>query len=430
MDPHFRRDEGYALDLDARDPLSGFRSQFALPDGAIYLLGNSLGPMPHAASAAVQAVLDEWRTKAVDGWLHADPPWFYLAERLGAQAAALVGAAHDEVVATGTTTVNIHALVTSFYTPQGARRKILADALDFPSDIFALQGQIALRGGDARADLVLVPSHDGRTLDEADVIARMTDDVALVFLPSVLYRSGQLLDIPALTRAARERGILIGFDCCHSAGAVPHRFDEWGVDFAVWCGYKYLNAGPGSTAFLYVNRRHFALQPHLAGWFGSAKERQFDMAHDFVPAPEAGRWQISSPSILSAAPLEVSLAILAEAGLDHLREKSLALTSYLIDLIDAELAAPPYAFRVGTPREPARRGGHVALERDEKAWEICAALKARGIVGDFRPPNVLRLAPAALFNTFHEVWRTVAALREIIDRGEHLTVSAEKSAIT
>ena len=248
----------------------------------------------------------------------------------------------------------------------------------------------------------------------------MTDDVALVFLPSVLYRSGQLLDMERLTRAAHERGLLIGFDCCHSAGAVPHRFDDWDVDFAVWCGYKYLNAGPGSTAFLYVNRRHFGRQPHLVGWFGSDKARQFDMTHDFVPAAEAGRWQISSPSILSAVPLEASLRLFQEAGLGRLRAKSLALTSYLIDLVDAELAAPPYLFRVGTPRDPARRGGHVAIERDEKAWEICGALKARGIVCDFRPPNVIRLAPAAFFNTFYEVWCTAAALKEIIDRGEHL----------
>jgi len=256
----------------------------------------------------------------------------------------------------------------------------------------------------------------------------MTGDVALVFLPSVLFRSGQLLDMERLTRAAHDRGLLIGFDCCHSAGAVPHRFDDWSVDFAVWCGYKYLNAGPGSTAFLYVNRRHFGRQPHLAGWFGSDKNRQFDMSHDFVPAAEAGRWQISSPSILSAVPLEASLRLFQEAGLGRLRAKSLALTSYLIDLVDAELAAPPYAFRVGTPRDPARRGGHVALEREERAREVCGALKARGIVGDFRPPNVIRLAPAAFFNTFHEVWRTAAALKEIIDRGEHLAAALNQKA--
>jgi kynureninase len=430
MNTHFRTDEDYAIELDARDPLRPFRERFFPPDAAIYLLGNSLGLMPREAAADVGRVMEEWRGAAIDGWLHASPPWFHLAEALGAAAAPLVGAAADEVVATATTTVNIHALVATFFSPQGKRRRILADALDFPSDIYALKGQLALRGCDPERDLVLVPGADGRTLAEEDIIARMTDDVALVFLPSVLYRSGQLLDLPALTRAAHDRGIVIGFDCAHSAGAVPHRFDDWDVDFAVWCGYKYLNAGPGSAAFLYINKKHHNRLPLLAGWFGCAKDKQFDMSLDFEPAPAAGRWQISSPGILSAVPLEASLRIFRDAGIERVREKSLALTSYLIGLVDATLAAPPYSFLVGTPRDPARRGGHVALEREEKAWEICRSLKARGVVVDYRPPGIIRLAPVALYNSFHDVWRAAAQLKDIIDRGEHLALPGEKPAIT
>jgi kynureninase len=416
--------------LDGRDPLRGFRDRFHVPDAAIYLLGNSLGLMAKESEAAVRRAMGEWRGMAIDGWLHGDPPWFYLAERVGALAASLVGAAPEEVVATGTTTVNIHSLIATFYRPEGKKRKILADELDFPSDIYALKGQIELKGFDPGEDLVLVPSRDGRTLDEESIAAMMTDEVALVFLPSVLYRSGQLLDIARLTRTAHDKGILIGFDAAHSAGTVPHRFSDWDVDFAVWCGYKYLNGGPGCCAFLYVNRRHFGRKPFLAGWFGCDKDKQFDMSLEFLPAASAGAWQISSPSILSTVPLETSLRIIEEAGIERVRDKSLALTAYFMELVDAWLSAPPYEFRIGTPRDPRRRGGHVALDRDRHAWEVSQALKERGVIVDYRPPGTIRLAPAALYNTYLEIRRTAGHIKDIIDRREHLAVSTKKAAIT
>jgi len=425
-----RTDEAYALELDGRDPLRGFRDRFHVPDAAIYLLGNSLGLMAKESEAAVRRAMGEWRGMAIDGWLHGDPPWFYLAERVGALAASLVGAAPEEVVATGTTTVNIHSLIATFYRPEGKKRKILADELDFPSDIYALKGQIELKGFDPGEDLVLVPSRDGRTLDEESIAAMMTDEVALVFLPSVLYRSGQLLDIARLTRTAHDKGILIGFDAAHSAGTVPHRFSDWDVDFAVWCGYKYLNGGPGCCAFLYVNRRHFGRKPFLAGWFGCDKDKQFDMSLEFLPAASAGAWQISSPSILSTVPLETSLRIIEEAGIERVRDKSLALTAYFMELVDAWLSAPPYEFRIGTPRDPRRRGGHVALDRDRHAWEVSQALKERGVIVDYRPPGTIRLAPAALYNTYLEIRRTAGHIKDIIDRREHLAVSTKKAAIT
>ena len=425
-----RTDEAYARELDERDPLRGFRDRFHVPDAAIYLLGNSLGLMAKESEAAVRRAMGEWRGMAIDGWLHGDPPWFYLAERVGALAASLVGAAPEEVVATGTTTVNIHSLIATFYRPEGKKRKILADELDFPSDIYALKSQIELKGFDPDEDLVLVPSRDGRTLDEESIAAMMTDEVALVFLPSVLYRSGQLLDIARLTRTAHDKGILIGFDAAHSAGTVPHRFSDWGVDFAVWCGYKYLNGGPGCCAFLYVNRRHFGRKSLLAGWFGCDKDKQFDMSLEFLPAASAGAWQISSPGILSTVPLETSLRIIEEAGIERIRDKSLALTTYFMDLADAMLSAPPYEFRIGTPRDSRRRGGHIALDRDRHAWEVSQALKERGVIIDFRPPGTIRLAPAALYNTYHEIWRTAGHIKDIIDRREHLAVSAKKAAIT
>jgi kynureninase len=423
--------EGYALACDAADPLARFRDRFYPPDppGTIYMDGNSLGLLSKDAEAAVLQVLEAWKRRAIGGWMAAEPDWFTLGEELGARLAHLVGAEADEVVVTGTTTVNLHALATSFYRPEGTRRKIIATALDFPSDVYALQGQVRLRGGDPDRDLVLVPSPDDRTLDEADLIAAMTDEVALVLLPSVLYRSGQLLDIARLTAAARERGIPIGFDCAHSVGAVPHRFDEWGVDFAFWCTYKYLNAGPGSVGALYVNRRHHGTLPGLPGWWGYQKERQFDMAHHWEGAAGAGAWQISTNPLLSSAPLLGSLRLFEEAGIDRLRAKSLELTSYLMDLLDAiGLTDPPYSYRVGTPREPARHGGHVAVEHNDGA-RIARALKARGVIPDFRPPDVVRLAPIALYTGFHDVWRVVQDLKGIVDNGEHLAYAAGRDLV-
>jgi kynureninase len=412
--------ESHARALDAADPLAGFRDRFYVPPGVIYLDGNSLGLLSRDAEAATLAALNDWKRLGIDGWLRADPDWFTIGEHLGALMAPLVGAAADEVVVTGTTTVNLHNLVATFYQPSGRRRRIVAGALDFPSDVYALQSQLRLHGADPDADLVLVPSRDGRTLDEADLIGAMTDQVALVLLPSVLYRSGQLLDLERLTAAARERGIPLGLDCAHSIGAIPHRFDEWGVDFAFWCTYKYLNAGPGSVGALYVNRRHFARTPGLAGWWGYLKERQFDMLHTWEGAGHAGAWQVSTPPILATAPLLGSLRLFSEAGIDRVRAKSLAQTAYLIDLLDASgLTAEPYRYRIGTPHAPARRGGHVAVEHDAGP-RIAKALKRRGVVPDFRPPDVVRLAPIALYTSYHDLWQVAQHLRDIIDTGEYL----------
>lgn len=411
-------DEARAQQFDRADPLAGMRERFFIPEQTIYMDGNSLGLLSRDAEAEIVRAVDAWRRLGVDGWTRADPPWFRLGEDLGAMQAPLVGASAASVVATGTTTVNLHALVATFYQPIGNRTQIVCAGLDFPSDRYALASQVALRGRDPRRQLVVIPSHDGRTIDEDACIDAFTDRVALVVLPSVLYRSGQLLDIARLTAAAHARGILIGFDCAHSIGAIPHAFEEWEVDFAFWCTYKYLNSGPGGIGALYVHPRHHARLPALRGWWGYDKDRQFDMVAEFVPAGHAGSWQISTVPLLSAAALRGSLRCFAEVGIDAIRAKSLALTTYLIDLLD-ELADPRYGYAVGTPREPARRGGHVAVEHAE-APRVVKALKARGVIPDFRPPNVIRLAPIALYTSFHEVWQTVQHLKAIIEQGEHL----------
>lgn len=426
---NFELDEDCAHKLDSADPLARFRHLFYIPEGEIYVDGNSLGLLSEASESSVLQVLDEWKTLGIRGWLEAKQPWFYLAEELGAKCAKLVGAEAEEVVATGTTTVNIHSLVNTFYQPDSKRTKIVADELTFPTDVYALRSILNLRGVNSDDNLVLAKSRDGRFLDEDAIIALIDESVALAFLPSVLYRSGQLLDMKYLTEEAHKRGVPIGFDCSHSVGVVPHSLDKWDVDFAVWCSYKYLNGGPGSTAFLYLNRKHFDNEPALAGWFGYVKDKQFDLDLKFDHARNAGGWQISSPAILSSAALEGSLRIILEAGMENIRQKSLELTSYLTYLIDNVLSTPPYNFGVGTPREAERRGGHIAVVHGE-AMRISEALRARGVISDFRPPNVIRIAPAPLYNCYREVWRIIQLLKDTIDKEEYTKFPRERKRIS
>ena len=415
----FDQEENFALLLDSQDPLSKFRDRFYIPENnTIYLDGNSLGLSSKDAELNILRVIDEWKKMGIRGWFEPKKPWFHFGERLGAMIAPLVGAKPEEVVATGTTTINLHSLVSTFYHPIGKKTKILANELEFPTDIYALKSQILLKGLDPIDHLVRVPSEDGRNINEDTIVESMTDEIALILLSSALYRSGQLLDIPYLTQEAHKRDIPIGWDCCHSVGALPHFFHDWDVDFAFWCSYKYLNSGPGSTAFLYINKKHFQKLPGLTGWFGNVKERQFEMSHDFEHAKSAGGWQMSSSNIFCSAPIEGSLKIFLEAGIDNIRKKSLKMTSYLIYLIDEILSKSPYNFKLGTPRDPEKRTGHVALEHDENAFEINELLMKQNIVTDFRYPNVIRIAPIALYNRYHEVWQTIQTIKDIIDQNK------------
>jgi kynureninase len=401
----------HAQQLDAQNELRSFRDEFYIKEGTIYMDGNSLGLLSKRAEASLLQILDSWKELGIDGWTQGEHPWFYLPERLGDLMAPLVGAKPEEVIVTGSTTLNLHQLVATFYEPQGNRTKIVADELSFPSDIYALQSQLKLKGLNPDEHLVRVKSRDGRTLTEEDIIEAMTDDVALIVLSSVLYRSGQILNMKKITEEAHRRGILIGWDLCHSIGAIPHALDEWDVDFAFWCNYKYLNGGPGCVAGLYVNEKHFGRTPGLAGWFSSDKRKQFDMEHTLTPAPDAGAYQLATPHVLSMAPLLGSLELFHEAGIDRLRKKSLQLTQYMMDLIRYELA--DFGFSFGNPLDDETRGGHIYLEHSEAA-RICKALKAKGVIPDFRKPNGIRLAPVALYNSFEDVFRTVQILKAIM----------------
>lgn len=412
MKAQYALGEDFALRMDQEDTLAAFRERFYLMKDRIYMDGNSLGLMSRDAEKSLDRVIDEWKTLGIDGWTKAEVPWFYFSKELAKLMAPLVGAEEDELTIHSSTTVNIHTTIATFYKPNSGKNKILMDSLTFPSDRYAIESQLKLKGLDPEEYLIIIDSENGRIYEEKDIVDRMTDDVALVFLPSVLYRSGQLLDMEYLTREAHKRGILIGFDCCHSAGAVPHELSKWGVDFAVWCNYKYLNVGPGGVATIYINKKHFDLDPGLAGWHGYVQEKQFDLLNEFESAGNAGGWQIGTAHMLSMAPLEGSLKMYQEAGIYNLREKSLSLTGYMMYLIDEELSR--FGFTVGNPREEKRRGGHVALEHED-AVRINAALKDMGVIPDFRRPNVIRLAPVPLYISYHDVWEVIQIIKKIME---------------
>jgi kynureninase len=415
-----------AKKMDIEDSLFKFREEFYIKPNTIYMDGNSLGLLSKRAERTLLESLNDWKEHGIDGWTKGKHPWFFLSETLGKLMAPLVGATADEVIVTGSTTVNLHQLVATFYKPEGKKSKILADELTFPSDIYALQSQLRIHGLDPDTHLITVKSRDGRFLDEEDIIQDMTDEIALIILPTVLYRSGQILDMKRLTEEANKRGILIGFDGCHSIGAIPHSFSEWGVDFAYWCNYKHLNGGPGSVGGLFVNKKHFGKAPGLAGWFGSQKEKQFDMEHTLTPAETAGAYQIGTPHVLSLAPLIGALEIFTEAGIENIRKKSLRINGFLMDLVNQELS--DMGFIIGNPLDDNRRGGHTSLEHKEAA-RICKALKENGIIPDFRSPNIIRLAPVALYTSYCEVWEGVQVLKKIMIEKQYEHFKNEREVV-
>lgn len=422
----YRESRDYARQLDKEDQLALYRDEFYLKDDGVYMDGNSLGIMSKRAEQSTLDLLHSWKEYGIDGWTEGEHPWYFLSESLGEKMAGLVGARKEEVIVTGSTTVNLHHLVATFYQPEGKRTKILADTLNFPSDIYALKAQLQLKGYD-ESHLIQVKSQDGQLLREEDIIEAMTEEIALIVLPSVLYRSGQILDMKRLTKAAHERNIKIGFDLCHSIGSLPHDLHEWDVDFAFWCTYKHLNGGPGSVGALFLHESHFGVTPGLAGWFSSDKEKQFDMEHTLTPATDAGAFQIGTPHVLSAAPLIGALELFNEAGIDRIRQKSLLLTDYMLKLLEQELAG--YDLVICNPINHAQRGGHVYIEHPEAA-RICKALKMKKVIPDFRTPSGIRLAPVALYNSFEDVYDCVQVLKTIMKDQLYLEFKNERNIVS
>ncbi|MEI3613034.1 kynureninase [Pseudogracilibacillus sp. SO30301A] len=412
--------------LDEQDELKKYRQEFYFPKNSIYFDGNSLGLLSKRSEEALLRMLESWKRFGIDGWTEGDEPWFYLSERLGEMTASLLGAEAEEVIATGSTTINLHQILTTFYKPNSYRNKIVIDGLNFPTDIYAVKSNLMARGLEPKDHLIRVESRDGHLLNEEDIMETFSDEVAMVVLSGVLYRSGQVLDMEYITKEAHKHGILVAFDLCHSIGSVEHELSNWGVDFAFWCTYKHLNGGPGSVGGLYVNKKHFGKSPGLAGWFGSKKEKQFDLEHKMTPAEHAGAYQTGTPQLLSAAPLLGSLSMFQEVGMKQIRKKSLLLTEFLLKLINQELKK--YAFTNRTPTNPKNRGAHIFLEHEEAA-RICKALKKQHVIPDYRGPNGIRLAPVALYSTFTEVWEAVQVLKSIMEKETYKQFKNERNVI-
>ena len=407
----------HAIALDAADPLRPLRNEFLVPkhknNDQIYFCGNSLGLQPRNARAHVQRVLDKWAHEAVEGHFTGDAQWLTYHEQVREPLARIVGAQPGEVVAMNTLTVNLHLMLASFYRPTSQRPAILMEAGSFPSDRYALESQVRFHGFDPAYDLIeLEPDEDNGTLSMAAIeraIAEHGPRLALVLWPGVQYRTGQAFDLGEIARLGHAQGAVVGFDLAHSVGNVPLRLHDSGADFAVWCHYKYLNAGPGAVAGCFVHARHARTdRPRFAGWWGHDRDTRFQMGRDFVPTPGAEGWQLSNPPVLAMAPLLGSLELFDKAGgMAALRAKSEKLTGFLEALIRARLAG---TLEIVTPAEPARRGCQLSLRvagGRQRGRELFDYLASVGTLGDWREPDVIRISPAPLYNRYMEVYRFV-----------------------
>lgn len=408
-----------AEQLDAEDELRGFRDRFHFPrreDGSpfIYLCGNSLGLQPKSAAAFLDKEMEDWKNLGVEGHFHGDTPWTLYHENLTETMASIVGARPAEVSIANTLTVNVHLMLTSFYRPGGRRRKVLIEADAFPSDKYAVQSQMRWHGLDPDDCLIELAARPGEVLlrdeDIKAAIEEAGDELALVLFGNTNYYTGQFFDMPAITKWAHGVGALVGFDCAHAAGNQILNFHDTGCDFAVWCTYKYLNSGPGSIAGLFVHERHLGKTdiPRLEGWWGHNKATRFNMRGDFDPIPTADAWQLSCPPVFSMAPIWASLRLFEEAGMERLRAKSIRLTGYLAGLVKS---LGEDVVNIITPGEPERRGAQLSVQVLNADKSLFDAISAAGVIVDWREPDVIRVAPAPLYNSFGDAFDFYEVLR-------------------
>lgn len=412
--------------LDQFDALSGFRSQFYIPQvngaDAIYFCGNSLGLQPVTTEAYLLRELKKWQELGVEGHMVGDEPWLGYHHLLKEPLAELVGALPDEVTAMGSLTANIHQLFASFYRPQGVegRHKIIAEAKAFSSDQYLLESQLRMHGLDPETALIeLSPrsrEHTLRTEDILTAIAEAGDSLSLVFIGGLQYYTGQFFDLARITAAAHKAGAVAGFDLAHAVGNVPLQLHDWGVDFAAWCSYKYLNAGPGGVAGIYVHERHGtnADLPRQAGWWGHDEQARFEMKKGFIPMAGADGWQVSNAPILNMAALRASLELFLDAGgMPVLSQKSQKLTGLLEQLL-REIKGYGEVFHILTPEVPADRGCQLSLAFPARGKTYFDHLTRHGVIADWREPDVIRIAPVPMYNTFEEVYRFAELLQEAI----------------
>ena len=420
----------FAQAQDAADPLRAFRDEFHFPQKegkpVIYFCGNSLGLQPKGAAAALKQELDDWATHGVEGHFNAKHPWYSYHEELTGLTARLVGAKEEEVVVMNQLTTNLHFLLVSFYRPsfdsaqdRPQRRKILTEQRPFPSDTYAFASQIAFHGGDPEKDLVeMNPRAGEHTLRTEDIVARINelgDELALVCFGGVNFLTGQAFDIKRITAAAHAAGAVAGFDLAHAAGNLHLQLHDDGPDFACWCTYKYLNSGPGSVGGVFVHSRNLGKQlPLFAGWWGHDKQGRFKMERTFKPMATAEAWQISNAPVFPMALHRTALEQFDRAGMARLRAKSEHLTGYLRWIIEDLSKANGDLFNIITPKDPAQNGAQLSILVNGDGRALFTKLTARGVLCDWREPNVLRMAPVPMYNTFEDVFRFGEILGECL----------------
>jgi kynureninase len=415
--PEFQPGEEFAIAMDERDPLKSFREHFLFPRSeggdCVYLCGHSLGLQPRTAAAYVEQELREWAQLGVEGHFRAKNPWMPYHRLLTEQIAELVGARPIEVVVMNSLTVNLHLMMVSFYRPTKERHKIVVESGAFPSDQYAVQSQIRFHGFDPATSLIELTSRPGeaclRDEDIEALIEREGDNIALIMLGGVNYSTGQAFDMARITQLGHARGCVVGFDIAHAAGNLQLKLHEWGPDFAVWCSYKYLNGGPGCVAGCFVHERHAHERelPRFAGWWGHDEQSRFEMGSDFQAMAGAEGWQLSNPSIVSLAVLRASMAVFHDAGMERLRVKSVSLTGYLEFLLNQFGVNQNISrkFSLITPAEPDRRGAQLSIRVNRGGRALCERLGQEGVIGDWREPDVFRIAPVPLYNSYLDVFR-------------------------
>lgn len=417
--------EAHARELDAADPLRGFRDEFHIPKHGdseqLYFCGNSLGLQPKAVRGAVIDELDDWAKLGVEGHFHGKHPWLPYHSFVRDSLASCVGALPSEVVAMNSLSVNLHLLMVSFYRPTTERHAILIEAGAFPSDRYAVESQIRFHGFDPQTSLIELQADEANgTISMAAIEEALTEHgqrTAMVLWPGVQYRTGQAFDLGEVTRLAKACGSAIGFDLAHAAGNLPLQLHDSNADFAVWCSYKYLNSGPGAVAGAFVHEKHARSdRPRFAGWWGHEQATRFKMGPEFVPTPGADGWQLSNPPILALAPLRVSLDVFQRASMAALREKSEQLTAYLEMQIREKISS---VLQIITPAEAQRRGCQLSLRvigGRERGRDLFETLARHGIIGDWREPDVIRISPTPLYNRYQDVFGFVHAVEQWRDK--------------
>jgi len=413
---NYKDTANFASELDAKDDLRSYRNEFHIPlqkngEPHVYMCGNSLGLQPKRTKEFLNQELDDWATFGVEGHFHAKNPWLPYHEFLAESYAKIVGAKNSEVVAMNTLTVNLHLMMVSFYRPTQKRHKIIIEGDAFPSDIYAVESQIKHHGFLPESSLIKLRPRDGesaiRTEDISAIIEREGDEIALIMLGGVNYYTGQVFDFEKITKIAHNKGINVGFDLAHAAGNIKLELHKWGVDFAVWCSYKYLNSGPGSVAGAFIHEKHHnANLPRFAGWWGHNKEERFKMPDKFNPITSAEGWQLSNPPILSLAAIRASLSIFDEVGMEKLVSKSKKLTDYLVFLLNS---IESDRIEIITPEE---RGCQLSIRVKNGDKKLFDSITRKGVIADWREPDVIRVAPIPLYNSFQDVFNFCSTLKE------------------